>query len=355
MKNKCVIIGHPLNVTHLYKLFGWKSSFLKPFGKEQIKPILTKLGPQHFATIKDFKSDTGISIDAYALAIPLLPDQFVSLPEEFVLEKILKAIKYGAKRGAQLAVLNGFCSVIGNEGAIIAKESPIAVTSGNTYTACLSIDGILKASEIMKINLRNCTAAVIGATGDIGSICTIILSKKVRKINIAARNEKKLLDFANILKTNNQCETSVYKYITEAIKEADIILTVASAITAIIDPEDVKSGSVICDVAVPANVAREIKQKKKDVLVFEGGLAKPPASNGTLNKSLWRDELPPQSIYGCVAEGLILTLARKFENYSIGRGNITENKINEIRNMARDFGFSVADFSYCEKSCNEVK
>jgi len=138
-------------------------------------------------------------------------------------------------------------------------------------------------------------------------------------------------------------EIKYYKSCKEAVKEADIILTVTSAVSAIIEPMSLKPGAIVCDVAIPANIAKEIALIRNDILVFEGGLAKLPYQSEIEDRVL-NDLMPSGSIYGCLAEGVALTFEGKFENYSIGRGNITEAKITEISKIAKKHGLQLAPF-----------
>ena len=41
---------------------------------------------------------------------------------------------------------------------------------------------------------------------------------------------------------------------------------------AIIEAEDLKPGAVVCDVARPRDVSKEVAQKRNDVLIIEGGV-----------------------------------------------------------------------------------
>jgi predicted amino acid dehydrogenase len=281
------------------------------------------------------------------------------MDEDFVLKRVEQSIRKAQRLGAKIVTLAGFTSIVGNEGEVIAKRVDIAVTNGNTYTASLAIDGVIEAAHVMDLDLSGATLAVIGATGDIGSICTKILSKKVKRVNIAARNEKRLLEFSEALKRICNAEITVYKSTKEAVREADIILTVTSAISAIIGPEDIKSGAIVCDVAIPANVATGIINGRNDVFVFEGGLAKLPYSGGVKDRIL-ANLMPPRSIYGCLAEGVVLAFEGKLENYSIGRDNITEEKVNEISAIAKKHGVQLADFFcgyrvYSEEDIETIK
>ncbi len=44
-----------------------------------------------------------------------------------------------------------------------------------------------------------------------------------------------------------------------------------------------------------------------------------------------------------------MALEKRFENFSFGRGNITPEKMDEIRNMGKRHGFEVADFYWGDK------
>ena len=343
MINSLGFIGHPIDMEHLYKMLGTFGHLVKKMEPFKLKELLKYLPPYKLDTVTNLRSLKGSVIDCHTVICPLLPADMVSLDERFVLSKIVRAVRLAEKNGAKIVTLGGFTSVVGNEGEEVSKRVKIAVTSGNTYTAALAVEGIIKAAYCMDINLSNATLAVIGATGDIGSICTRILSKKVKRVNIAARNEAKLAEFANEIKNHANSEVQIYKHAKDAARDADIILTVTTAMSAIIEPENLKPGSIVCDVAIPANIAKAIVGIRNDVFVFEGGLAKLPYQN-EIKDRIFNELMPSGSIYGCLAEGMVLAFEGKFENYSIGRGNITEQKVDEIAKIAKKHGVQLADF-----------
>ena len=341
--DKFAFIGHPIDLNHLYSLLGRWGALAKRMPRQMLYNLLLKAPPYKYCDVQNVRSLRGAVASGFAIILPLLPQQVAFLPEDAVIEKVIQAVKLAERLGAKMAVLGGFTSIVGNEGEAVSKEVGIRVTSGNTYTACLAIEGIEKAAKLMELNLREATMAVIGATGDIGSICTKVFSKKARKINIVARNEKRLNEFADSLRDYGASLVEVYKHTKDAVKDADIVLTVTSAVSVLIDSEDLRPGSIVCDVAIPANIAKEIVNMRNDVLVFEGGLAKPPFIEDIRDRKYQR-VLPPDSVYGCLSEGILLALEGRFENYSLGRGNITEERINEMFNIEKKHGFSVADF-----------
>lgn len=343
MINGLGFIGHPIDFESLYRMLGPFGFIARRIPKFRLKELLNNIPPYRLTSIKNIRSSKDVLIDCHTIICPMFPEDMVGLDEEHVLKKIILAVRRAEKLGSKIVTLGGFTSVVGNEGEEVLKHANIAVTSGNTYTAALAIEGILKAAYYMDIDLFGSTLAVIGATGDIGSICTRILSKKVKKLNLAARTEKRLIEFADTIRMDTDTEVEVYKYYKDAVREADIILTVTSAFSAIIEPENLKPGSVVCDVAIPPNIAKEVVNIRDDVFVFEGGLAKLPHQS-EIKSRVFNELMPPGCIYGCLAEGIALTFEGKFENYSIGRGNITEEKVSEISKIAKKHGLQLSDF-----------
>jgi predicted amino acid dehydrogenase len=267
----------------------------------------------------------------------------VGMEEEFVIGRITEAVRRAERLGARIVALGGFASIIGNEGETVSRRVDTAITSGNTYAAALAIEGIIKAAYYMDVALPDATVAVIGATGDIGSICTRILSKKARRLNLVARNDARLTAFAEEIGKEGAAKVAVFKAAKDALREADVILAVTSAISAIIEPENLKPGCVVCDVAIPPNIAKEVVRLRDDIFVFEGGLATLPYQD-EIRDRIFNELMPAGSIYGCLAEGIALAFEGRFDNYSVGRGGITEEKVDEISRIARKHGLRLAEF-----------
>src|SRR3989338_5691179 len=332
-KNKVAFIAHPLNLSTLSVIMDIPKFFIDWVGKNLVTKYLQEKKPFVFSRMNDLTSKTGDQIDFIAVACPLLPEQMATLGTEFVLNRVIESARVAKEDGADIVTLGGFTSVVGNEGEEVARAVDMAVTSGNTYTAALAIKGILRASEIVGLNLKKARCAVIGATGDIGSACARFFADKVCSMAIAARNETMLFKFSEELSKKIGSTISIHKKTAEAVKDADVIISATSALTTIIDPESLKPGAIVCDVALPANIAREVSRQRKDVLVFEGGLSSVPFYGRVKNRK-WDILMPQNAIYGCLVEGLILGFENKKENFSIGRGNISAEKIKQISLLA---------------------
>src|SRR5207247_10381526 len=73
-----------------------------------------------------------------------------------------------------------------------------------------------------------------------------------------------------------RAEIAVETDVKAAVRTAEVILTVSSATDVLIEPEDLRPGAVVCDVARPRNVSRLVCERRDDVLVIDGGVIEIP-------------------------------------------------------------------------------
>ena len=83
-----------------------------------------------------------------------------------------------------------------------------------------------------------------------------------------------------------------------------------------------------------------------DIFVFSGGMALSPTP---IYLPIDMGLPTPDTLYGYFAEAIILSLEKRFENFSSGRGRITEEKVNEIRQLGEKHGFILSDFYWDNK------
>lgn len=338
-------VNHFLNTSLIYqrlrlaKLLGISEVMIKRFSPWVPPYRYMRLGPV-------FSTNSASQANGVAIACPILPEHFVLLNHKRVLKIVVSAIQLAHQSGAKIVGLGGLTSSFTEEGEEVVSAVDVAITSGNTYTAVLTIRGLLKAVELLELPLSDCKVAVIGATGDIGSACTRALAKRVKEIVLAARNEKRLNGFARKIQNETSALVRIARYTSEAVREADLIVTATSAVTTIIEPKNLKPGAIICDVAYPANVARDVLKYRDDIFIFEGGLATWPSYELIEDKIKLQRFSPPGTVHGCLAETMILALEKRFVNFSLGRGKITETKIEEMNSLAEKHGFGLAPFQY---------
>jgi predicted amino acid dehydrogenase len=107
---------------------------------------------------------------------------------------------------------------------------------------------------------------------------------------------------------------------------------------ALIGADVLKVGAVVCDVARPANVAREVVESLDDVLVFEGGLVElPEPVHFGPNLLGFR----PGILLGCLAETVLLALEGDDRDHSIGH-TLDPAEAEYLRALAERHGMRAA-------------
>lgn len=310
-----------------------------------IKNILKWMPAYKVSHIVGVRSLTGQEVEGYFIGTPLMPDQWLELPREETMGRIIAGANLAAELGCKIVGLGGFTAVIGDGGPTVAANCPIAVTTGNSYTTAAAIQSMWQAAREMEVDLATAHATVIGATGSIGSACARILADKVRSVTLAARNATRLKNLAAELQPQVPAKLDWTTEIPTAVRRADLVLTATASVAAVVEPEDLKPGAVVCEVSLPHDVSRRVATERPDVLVTEGGNVRVP---GEVNFN-FDFGLPQGLALACMSETMILTLERRFENYSLGRG-IDLGKVIEIERLAEKHGFQVAGMRAFDKA-----
>lgn len=294
------------------------------------------LNISHIAGVRS--AATGKEIEGWFVACPLTPVAMLSLPVEKAYRKIIQTGRLAERLGAQIVGLGAFTKVVGDAGVTVARNLNIATTTGNSYTVALAVQGILEAARRMEISPASASAAVVGATGSIGAVCSEMLARYVAHILLVGRQPERLAQVRQQVEAIGGARTSLSTDI-RAIQQADLVVTVTSAIDTIIGAHHLKAGAVICDVARPRDVSRQVVEERDDVLVIEGGLVTVP---GGVDFG-FNYGLPPHLTFGCMAETMILTLEGRFKNYTLGR-DLTMEQVEEITELGHRHGFRLAGF-----------
>lgn len=306
--------------------------------------------PMLVSHITGIKSATGTEAEGWFIGCPLTPNQLLTLPKELVWKRIIKCGKMAESLGAKIIGLGAFTSVVGDGGITVAKNLDIAVTTGNSYTVATAIEGALKGAEMMGVDPGEAVVAVVGATGSIGKTCARILASQVPRINLVGRNIQNLERAAEEIKNEGGAEISVLTDVNSGIRDADIIVTVTSAVDAVIHPADLKPGAVVCDVARPRDVSVQVARERNDVLVIEGGVVAVP---GDVNFN-FNFGFPKKTAYACMSETMILALESRYENFTLGK-EVSVGQVKEISALAARHGFKIAGFRSFEKSVSAEK
>lgn len=335
-------IIHPINVK---RDVSRKYPFL---GRVLSEPIIEffsqRFSPVYLSEIEGVTSAaTGRQVKGWLVACPLTPRQMLELPEGRVYRKIIQTGRMAERLGAQILGLGAFTSVVGDAGVTIADALTVPVTTGDSYTVAVAVESIRQAARVMDIPLEDATLAVVGATGKIGQVCAEMLVDDVARLILIGRREDALEATRDRLRVRTGSEVIVSTNM-ESLAEADLILTVTSAIHDVIRPEYLKPGSVVCDVARPRDVSAMVARARNDILVIDGGMVDVP---GPVDFH-FNFGFPPGKAYACMAETIALALEGRFEDYTLGR-EITRARVEEIAAMAGRHGFRLSGFRSFER------
>jgi predicted amino acid dehydrogenase len=339
--NKFCFVIHPLSFEDIARY--------EPGAKGKGEAILRKIMewmPSYAAVhVTGVRTPDGRETEGWFVAAPLLPQQLVEFPREEVYSRVARAIEIGAQLGAQVAGLGAFTAVVGDAGITINERSPIPVTTGNSLTIAAGVQSLFRGADEMGVHAASSTAAVIGATGSIGSACVRLIGPKVARVILVARNETRLRKFHEQVAAELPCAVEYTTDVSKAVRQAGLILTATTSTQDVIEPEDLRPGTVICELSLPHDVSRRVALQRPDVLVIEGGnvvvpgaprfeRVREPGTDFDLN-------LPPRTALACMGETMVLALEGRLEPFTLGRG-IELKKVIEIEAMAARCGFTLA-------------
>jgi len=337
-------IIHPINpkrdVQRKFPLLG------KVLTERQIDFFSTFFPPVYISEITGIVSQaTGKEIKGWFVACPLTPRRMLELPERVVYRKIIQTGRMAERLGAKILGLGAFTSVVGDGGITVAKALDVPVTTGDSYTVAIAVDALREAARLMEIPLASATVAVVGATGAIGRISAALLAREAGEVYLIGRRQHALeAARADVAAAGARAVLHVSTDMRD-LRHAQLILTVTSALDAVIEPEHLQPGSVVCDVARPRDVAAHVAAARDDVLVIDGGMVEVP---GPVDFH-FDFGFPPGKAYACMAETMVLALEGRFEDYTVGKA-LSLARVEEIARLASKHGFRLSGFRSFEKA-----
>ncbi len=136
------------------------------------------------------------------------------------------------------------------------------------------------------------------------------------------------------------------------MRQANLILGASSQAGTLIFPEHLSDGPVIiCDVALPVDTDPSVRERRPDVTVIKGGLVRVPpvpaqvargnAHTGARDFLLEGLPLPPDHVFACMAETILMGLTGMTSDYS--KGDVRKERVVEMLELARLHGFELGD------------
>ena len=333
------------------------------------------------------KSKNGQSAYCEFITIPRTAKQLMEMDPEESLDLVRQGVQLGKDRGAQLVGLGAFTSVV-SWGGMRLRDVGVPLTTGNSYTVVTACQATVEALNRLNIDPGKATAAVVGAGGSIGRCLALLLAETTQQMILLGnpaspeRSQKKLAQVAGEMcrhLVNTAPDSPMGRKLTQVpgcpagtedinvftqfyvenalqlpitistdadrlLPRADVVVTATSSVSELVKPGNVKFGAVICDLSRPANVSREIKRRRPDVLVIDGGVVE-VWNRPDLG---WEFGFEKGLGYACMGETMLLALDGHLEHTSIG-SNMPLETLTMVRDLADKHGFRVADLRSFDK------
>jgi predicted amino acid dehydrogenase len=335
---------HPISVR---KDVARKYPLVKHLPESWVEALVKYIPPKPVSHITGVRSITGSEAEGWFVGCPLTPRQFMELDPDFVTRKIIQAARCAQQQGAKIVGLGAYTSIAGDGGITVDRNVDIAITTGNSYTCYTAIEGARKGAALMGVNPATAHVAVVGATGSIGRVCAHLLADDgVGELSLLGRDTARLQAIADELPVGTRVRISTD--LDATLPQADIIVTVTSAVDAVIEPRHLRAGAVVCDVARPRDVSVRVARERDDVLIIEGGVVAVP---GDVDFG-FNFGFPPRTSYACMAETMLLALEGRYESYSLGK-ELDLAKVREIGALAAKHGFTLAGLRSFEKAVTD--
>ncbi|MDP3654462.1 MAG: saccharopine dehydrogenase NADP-binding domain-containing protein [Rhodoferax sp.] len=339
---------HPLSQNYIKNAFPIPKATPK-FVMDKVETLAAHMPPMVYCKMSNIVSPNGAEAEGWLISVGGTPKEMLTRSPEFTYRRLLQASKMAEKMGAQIMGLGAFTKVVGDAGVTVARRSSLPITTGNSYSASGALWAAADAMRrmgLMTINKHNKKVAaktmVIGASGSIGSVSARLLAMSFDEVYLAGRTLSKLDELkASILKETPDAKVFTTINYNDLLADMDMIVTSTSgAGKEILDIMKVKPGCVITDVARPLDLPASDVAKRPDVLVIESGEIDLP----TKVKGLKSIGLPPNVVYACLAETIVLALEGRFEVFTVGRDTEWE-KVKEIYKLGLKHGMKLAAIS----------
>ncbi|KAF1084733.1 Putrescine aminotransferase [Sporotomaculum syntrophicum] len=394
-EGRFAFIIHPLDL-YQYPLFdpslkGIASDALQKLaelGSQQMKPFV--MG--RTAVV----SRAGRRAYGEFICLPHTAKEMLELNTEVINQELEKALELAQQRGACIAGLGAYTSVV-SRGGLLLQGKVLPLTTGNSYTVVAGVEAIKLAARRFKMDLSQCSAAIIGATGAIGRTLAILLSEEMQNIILvgnarhpqastrrlrqagayccmhlaeqASRGWQPAPDSfgANLLlmdlpplgtpvdnwlpvvaELEQQGRLVITTDIAQALPRAQVVLTATSSVDELVNPRWLANGAIVCDISKPSNVSPTVRQIRPDVLVIDGGVVAVPG-RPTLG---WNFGFEQGLGYACMAETMMLALEHHYQDISLGSDLSLDNMM-YFRELAVKHGFELAQLRSFEQPLSE--
>jgi acetylornithine/succinyldiaminopimelate/putrescine aminotransferase/predicted amino acid dehydrogenase len=363
---RTAFIIHPTSLANVREYY-FPSLDGRPVTDENLEnwweQICRFLEPVHVR--REVVTSHGFALESNLVLVPYLPASLVGerlrQRHKEIRDKIQDAVTIAKELGddnipVTMVGLGAYTSIATNNGLTL-NDQEISVTTGNAYTAALTLEGIAYAARNSGVDLAQARVAVVGAGGNIGQVLSVLLAgscgalvllgsnrddslPRLQTTRAACLDELRSRDSDDRMEAEHEAVMSEpdISCATDAavLAQCDVvILATSSPNRELLKPEQLKAGAIVCCTSLPSNLSVAFQNQPKDIVAFDGGLARLPE-----HSCLHFVGLPTGGLaFGCLAETLLLGF--EGHNHSFCKGRVTIEQVKCTLEMAERHGFTL--------------
>lgn len=192
---------------------------------------------------------------------------------------IVEAVEVAVGRGTPVIGLGALTSPATRGGASLVPLVPrgVTVTTGNAYTAAVAYRNAMEALSALS-DRSSCRVAVVGCTGSVGVATARLLDRAGLDLILIGRAEQRVHRELPDLAPRSRVSAD-----RRDVGDADVVLLLTGDPAAQLEPDMMRPGSIVLDLAHPFNIppVRFGEFRARDVRVTQAGLVDIPGYSST--------------------------------------------------------------------------
>ncbi len=287
------------------------------------------------------RRDLDDAVVGHILTVPVGARQMLSSRRSWTIGKVEAALDTAQELGVEVVGLGALTAPVTGGGRRLRPRPGLGVTNGNAFTAAMTHEAVVRLLEVVDTPAPH--VAFVGATGSVGGCVTELaaMDDLAATMTLVARNRPRLDALAE--RVRGHAPRTDVRVTTDmaAVADADLVVVLTSAATALVRAEHLKHGAIVLDDTQPRNTDPALVHERPDVLVVDGGMARVDGVDIRADIG----DMPRGYAYACLCETMLLAFAGHDGNFCVGRATPTQART--MQSLADDFshlGFRLGDF-----------
>lgn len=303
---------------------------------------IAKLMPTRFLRFYSKHMKPGVVSEIEYNGVKIYLVGVFNFPRDLTRRSVLEGASFAVNElGAKVIGLGALTAPVTVGGKYLVNKLPsdIVITTGNSLTAAMTAEGVVKTASVKGWNLRDTEIAIVGATGSVGVGVSHLLVENLESPNLLliSRTERKLINLSKDLIFKNQQAKIYIADDIRAIKNSGIVVMLTSGPDVILSKNILKKDVVVYDITQPSNISPAILKERTDLLVIDGALVTTPGLDWGFDL-----RLPSETSFACLAETIFLTENGDIFKNEDFTGSVKTETARRMAGKAREHGFEHA-------------